>query len=577
MFLSEFGLSVHPFGISPRLDFLYKSGAFEESIAHLVYGLDNSEAIIMITGAIGTGKTMAIQSFLSFLGDRYLSALVTNTSVDAKELLKLVLEDLGVPLEPGADKSDLLIAFKKFLIASGRDGKRIIVVIDEAQNLSREALEEIRLLTNLGQGEEQPVQIVLSGQPELEAALKRPDLAQLRQRIRVHYKLAPLSRRELEEYVDHRMTVAGGSAGVYSKGALDRIYELSTGVPRVVNTLCGEALLAAYVAGRLKVEARDLDDQQPEVPPPAPPVSIDDTAPLVAPTSMPPVAEMAVRRSSASPGESVMNAPGRVKKASQAGAAAAAADRAGARRRAGGGIGWLLGAIGIATVLAVFVATGRLGPLWSRLPLMQDASRPTGDSMDTDHHRPVVRPSDLEAARERTVPDGSAGRAADSARAVGDRQDEALAAGSVAVVASPEGGPSDDVEQVTEAPATVPEAGQQLSEPAPQLVTQAAPQTGQDPAETASVSTGREAAGEFYVHVSSFRTPEQAGYAAKKLSESGLPSTVHRQLIRDVQWYRVYMGPYSSHDDAVRLANRLRDEGTITYYKVLRLGADDGL
>ncbi|MBK8019081.1 MAG: AAA family ATPase [Betaproteobacteria bacterium] len=152
MFLREFGLAVHPFGISPRLDFLYKSGAFEESIAHLVYGLDSNEAIIMITGAIGTGKTMAIQSFLSHLGDRYLTALVTNTSVDAKELLKLVLEDLGVPVEPGADKSDLLIAFKKFLIASGRDGKRLIVVIDEAQNLSREALEEIRLLTNLGQG-----------------------------------------------------------------------------------------------------------------------------------------------------------------------------------------------------------------------------------------------------------------------------------------------------------------------------------------------------------------------------------------------------------------------------------------
>lgn len=577
MFLSEFGLSVHPFGISPRLDFLYKSGAFEESIAHLVYGLDNSEAIIMITGAIGTGKTMALQSFLSFLGDRYLSALVTNTSVDAKELLKLVLEDLGVPLEPGADKSDLLIAFKKFLIASGRDGKRIIVVIDEAQNLSREALEEIRLLTNLGQGEEQPVQIVLSGQPELEAALQRPDLAQLRQRIRVHYKLAPLSRRELEEYVDHRMTMAGGKPGVFAAGALDRIYALSGGVPRVVNTLCGEALLAAYVAGRRKVEARDLDDQQSEASPPAPRVGVDAPPPQVKPASAPPAAEMAVRRGSAAPDESVAKTPGRATKATEAGAALAAADRAGSPRRGGGRAGWIMAAIGVAAVLAVLAATGRLGPLWSRLPLAQDASRATGDATDTGDNRPAVSTRERDAASGQSVLDGPAGQAADLGRAVGDRQDDGIAAGSVAVVDSAAEGPFAAEDQVAVALATVPEAEKPLPEPAPQPAPQAAPQTEQDPTATASVSTSDVAVGEYYVHVSSFRTPEQAGSAARKLSESGLLSSVHRQLIRDVQWYRVYLGPYGSHDDAVRLANRLRDEGTITYYKVLRLGADDGL
>src|SRR5512145_2572914 len=144
MYLEHFGLTVSPFGISPRLDFLYKSGAFEESMAHLVYGLDSSEAIVMITGAIGTGKTMAVQSFLSYLGDRYMSALVTNTCVDGRELLKLILDDLGAPFDAGADKSDLLIAFKKFLIEAGREGKRIVIVIDEAQNLARGVLEEIR-------------------------------------------------------------------------------------------------------------------------------------------------------------------------------------------------------------------------------------------------------------------------------------------------------------------------------------------------------------------------------------------------------------------------------------------------
>jgi type II secretory pathway predicted ATPase ExeA len=295
MFLPEFGLAMQPFGISPRLEFLYKSGAFEESIAHLVYGLDNSEAIVMITGAIGTGKTMAIQSFLSYLGDRYVSALVTNTSVDSKELLKLVLEDLGHQAAPGSDKSDLLIAFKNLLVATGREGKRIVIVIDEAQNLSREVLEEVRLLTNLGQGDEQPVQIILVGQPELETAVQRPDLAQLKQRIRVHYKLAPLSRSELQQYVDHRMTVAGGEAGVFTNGALDRVYSLSGGVPRVVNTLCGEALLSAYVAGRRKVEAVDLDEHA-NKPAPAAPRDEPERVHVVKPEPEIQRREMAVRR-----------------------------------------------------------------------------------------------------------------------------------------------------------------------------------------------------------------------------------------------------------------------------------------
>jgi len=134
MMLEHFRLAVTPFGIAPKLDFLYRSGAFEESVAHLVYGLDNSEAIVMITGKIGMGKTMAIQSFLAHLGESYVSALVTNTNVEAKELLKLILDDLGEPLLVGADKSDLLIALKNFLIKRDLEGKRVIIVIDEAQN-----------------------------------------------------------------------------------------------------------------------------------------------------------------------------------------------------------------------------------------------------------------------------------------------------------------------------------------------------------------------------------------------------------------------------------------------------------
>ncbi len=255
MYLQHFGLNVAPFGLSHKLSFLYRSAPFQESMAHLLYGLDNREPIILITGPIGSGKTMALQSFLTNLGERYSSALVTNTKVTAIELLKLVLDDLGVDLQPGADKSDLIILLKDFLIRAGREGRKVLIVIDEAQDLSGDVLEEIRLLTNLGQGEEQPVQIVLAGQPELEELVERPELAQLRQRIRVHYKVEPMSRREVEEYVNHRMRIAGCTHAAFSTEALDRIYRLSGGIPRLVNTYCADGLLAAYVADRKKVEA----------------------------------------------------------------------------------------------------------------------------------------------------------------------------------------------------------------------------------------------------------------------------------------------------------------------------------
>lgn len=538
MFLHEFGLSVHPFGISPRLDFLYKSGAFEESIAHLVYGLDNSEAIVLITGAIGTGKTMAVQSFLSYLGDRYVTALVTNTSVDAKELLKLVLEDLGVPLEPNADKSDLLIAFKRFLIASGREGRRIIVVVDEAQNLSREALEEIRLLTNLGQGDDQPVQIVLVGQPELEAALQRPDLAQLRQRIRVHYKLAPLSRRELEEYVDHRMTVAGGSGGVFAKAALDRIYERSGGVPRVVNTLCGEALLAAYVAGRRKVEARDLEDQSEaagalgsEAPP-------ESAKPAAGPLEPPSAPAMAVRRGDMAPAP---EAP-RVRESKPAAgppASAMSRRRTATRRPRSARRGWIAALFGIVViVIAALAASGRLDSFWARLRPSASADLKIASPAEAETRLPAPGPVPVDESRD----------------------------GAAEVVAPAGADSSGAVEPALDPAPAVVQAGDTAS-------SKASPEIAEGKVDSDSAPSAPD--GEFYVHVSSFRTPEQAASAARKLTESGFLSTVHRQVIRDVQWYRVYMGPFGSHDGAVRLANRLREEGTITYYKVLQLD-DDG-
>lgn len=262
MFQAHFGLKTNPFGLSPRLDFLYRSSTFQESMAHLLYGLEHGEAIVMITGQIGTGKTTAIQSFLTDLGLAYSTALITNTRVNSLELLKLILEDLGVSFASGIDKSDALILFKDFLLAESRAGRRVIIVVDEAQNLEPDVLEEIRLLTNLGQGDSQPVQLVLLGQPELLDRVNSEGLAQLRQRIRVHYKLDTLSRAELSEYVSHRMMAAGGQADVFSDEALDRIWEFSNGIPRLVNSLASNGLLSAFVSDRFIVQAVDIDPSE---------------------------------------------------------------------------------------------------------------------------------------------------------------------------------------------------------------------------------------------------------------------------------------------------------------------------
>ena len=260
MFNEQFDLIVNPFGITSSLDFLFKSTAFEESMAHLIYGLDNGEAIVMITGPIGSGKTMSLQSFLTNLGDKYEFALVTNTQVTHVELLKLILDDLDIELDPRWDKSDLLIAFKDYLINARKNGHKVIVVIDEAQNLNSEVLEEVRLLTNLGQGSEQLVQLILVGQPELKEIVKSPELAQLKQRIRVHYEVETLTYDEMVGYVNHRMEVAGCTREVFKSSALKKLFEISGGVPRLVNTHAGNAILSAYVANRSMVTTQDVEE-----------------------------------------------------------------------------------------------------------------------------------------------------------------------------------------------------------------------------------------------------------------------------------------------------------------------------
>lgn len=536
MHLEAFGLAANPFGIAPGLNFLYRSRAFEESIAHLVYGLDSAEALVMITGPIGTGKTMAVQSFLEHLGNRFATALITNTAVDAKELLKLILDDLHVAVPPGADKSDLLILFKQFVLDLGHDGRRLVVVIDEAQNLARDVLEEIRLLTNLGQGAQQPVQVVLVGQPELERIVSRPDLAQLRQRIRVHYQLAPLSRGELEEYVDHRMTVAGGSAGSFTNSALDRVYELSGGVPRVVNSICGDALLSAFVAGRKRIDRDDIE--------PAGLAAVESDAPRNSPMPRAEETVMAVPRRAPAPATEAGGddgAPRRRGGGTEDRRAIRPAKVVASRRRRWGVVTTVL--LALIAVLAVAAGTGLLPALTGR--------------------EQVRRPAALDPSRvAKTAPEPAAPTSGD-AGGVADAQ----------IAAQPDDAEVQVAGQPEDSATARPAATGNTEVWAPAEADTRSPQAA---IRDAPPEAAAEAPGDWFIHVSSFRTSGQAQAVVSGFIAGGQAALVREQQVREALWHRVYLGPFASHDAAVHQANVYRDAGRITYYKVLQLAAEAG-
>ncbi|MEZ4389350.1 MAG: AAA family ATPase [Candidatus Krumholzibacteriia bacterium] len=266
MYQDHFGLHADPFALSPNLKFLYRSQAHAETMAHLGYGLEQGEDIILISGAIGTGKTLALQNLLAKVSRLFVQVLVNVTAIGYVEFLKLVLDEMGETWPDNADVADLLVRMKRRALAVHAEGRKILLVVDEAQNLDPETLEGVRLLTNLGQPDKQLFQIVLAGQPGLDTLVARPELAQLQQRIRVHYRLEPLSARETENYLHHRTTVAGASRPLFTVAAARRIHELSGGIPRLVNHLAGHAMLAAFVDKDQQVDARHVAAAGPRPP-----------------------------------------------------------------------------------------------------------------------------------------------------------------------------------------------------------------------------------------------------------------------------------------------------------------------
>lgn len=248
MFESHFGLRENPFTSGHQSRFVYPSHEHQEALAHLRYGIENLEPFVLITGEVGTGKTTALFEALAGLQTRVSVALLINSALTRDELIEEICLRFGVVVPPPATKPQAMAQLERHLLALRGRGERALLLLDEAQNFTHELLEEIRLLSNLEASGEKLLQILLVGQPELEAKLLRPELRQLRQRIGVHYRLRPLNVAETERYIHHRVGVAGGDAPrVFPAETCGEVHAVTNGIPREINQVCAQAMLDAYV------------------------------------------------------------------------------------------------------------------------------------------------------------------------------------------------------------------------------------------------------------------------------------------------------------------------------------------
>ena len=244
--LAFFGLQEKPFNPTPDPAFLYLSPGHREGLAHLLYGVQEHKGFILLTGEVGTGKTTLLRTLLSRLDGNTASALVFDTTLPFEGLLEYILEDFGIA-KPGESHVQRLIALNNFLMERRRAGQNTVLVFDEAQNLDRHALEQIRLLSNFETQTEKLLQILLVGQPELLDTLDRPELRQLKQRIGLRCRILPLTAGQTRDYIRTRLRIAGATdLGLFSDPAITRIVEYTGGIPRLINTLCDHCLLIGY-------------------------------------------------------------------------------------------------------------------------------------------------------------------------------------------------------------------------------------------------------------------------------------------------------------------------------------------
>jgi general secretion pathway protein A len=257
MYLAFFGLAEKPFSITPDPRYLYLSARHADALAHLVYGINEAGGFVQLTGEVGTGKTTIIRSLLARTPQNAEIALILNPRLSPTEFLLSLCEELGIGAvdNPDGSAKDIVDLLNRYLLRTHAQGRRVVLIVDEAQNLAPEVLEQIRLLTNLETETQKLLQIILIGQPELRRLLAREDLRQIAQRVTGRYHLDPLTRAETSAYVRHRLRVAGATADIFTNGAMREIYHISHGIPRVINIICDRALLGAYTQDLHQVPA----------------------------------------------------------------------------------------------------------------------------------------------------------------------------------------------------------------------------------------------------------------------------------------------------------------------------------
>lgn len=277
LYQDYFGLSQAPFNVTPDPAFLYLGSSHREGLAQISYGIKARKGFVVLTGEVGTGKTTLVHALLKELDDHTQTALIFSAITNSLDLVRSVCEEFNLvePLQPARGLHDYLVLLNEFLLENYRKGLTCALIIDEAQNLSAEVLESIRLLSNFETSSDKLLQILLVGQPELAVRLNRPELRQLKQRVTLRYQLQPLSLQECENYIASRLKIAGGSPAIFHKRAVEAIYAYSSGIPRLINVLGDNALLTAFALGKKEIDRSIIQEVAEDLalgtPPPAAP------------------------------------------------------------------------------------------------------------------------------------------------------------------------------------------------------------------------------------------------------------------------------------------------------------------
>jgi general secretion pathway protein A len=280
MYKGFFGLKDNPFNVNPDPRFLFFTKEIEEAFSGLKYGVQNRKGFITLTGEVGTGKTTLVNRLLDWLQEeRVRTAFLFNSRMNSSQLFDFILAEFGIPCE-SRSKSQLLMKLNGFLLDRFRAGETTVLIVDEAQNLTYPVLEEIRLLTNLETSTEKLLQIIRSGQPELEEKLKLPQLRQLRQRIMLRCKTSALSKEQTHDYIVERLRIAGADGSpIFSPEAVAMVHKYSVGIPRVINLLCEHSLINAYVDQQRPISPKIVEEVAKEF-------EFDQVAPTASPQSM---------------------------------------------------------------------------------------------------------------------------------------------------------------------------------------------------------------------------------------------------------------------------------------------------